>query len=158
LKAEPDYVPALMVQAKLKEMANDAASAADVCEKIIAKYPDFAPAERELAILYSRDSSKAKVANTYALKAREEYPTDVPLLKAAAIIAYQQGEFSRAAGLFKNGLTALGNDAEVYYYLGAAQYKLKDRVGSKANLQQAVALNLTGPLADSAKQMLTDLK
>jgi len=158
LKAEPDYVPALMVQAKLCEMAGDLAGATAACEKIMARFPDFVPVDRELAILYSKDSSKANTAYTYAMKAREQYPNDPPLNKATGIIIYQQGDFTRAASLLKECSITANTDPEIFYYLGAAQLQLKQRIAGKTSLQQAMALKLSGPLADSAKQMLSDPK
>lgn len=154
LKAEPDYVPALMVQAKLSEMAGDAAGAIAACEKITAKFADFAPAERELAILYAKDSSKAKTAYAYAVKAREDYPSDPALAKATGIILFQQGEFSRAASTLKECSIKANTDPEIFYYLGAAQLQLKQNIAGKTSLQQALTLKLSGPLADSAKQLL----
>ena len=41
LKAEPDYVPALMVQVKLSEQAGDLAGATAAGEKILAQFPGF---------------------------------------------------------------------------------------------------------------------
>jgi len=158
LKAEPDYVPALMVEARLKEQAGDTAAAAAACEKILARFPDFTPVQRELAILYSRDSTKATTAYSLAMKAREAYPDDPALAKATGIIIFQKGDFSRAASLLAECTANANNDPEIYYYLGAAQYQLKNRAASKASLQQAMALKLAGPLADSARQMLGDLK
>jgi Flp pilus assembly protein TadD len=93
-----------------------------------------------------------------AMKARQEYPDDPALLKATGIIIFQQGDFSRAASLLTDCAANAGADPEIYYYLGAAQYQLKNRAASKASLQQAMALKLSGPLADSARQMLGDLK
>jgi len=158
LKAEPDYAPALMVQAKIKEQAGDAATAAAACEKILARYQDFAPAQRELAILYSMDSTKVKSAYALAMKARDDFPDDLPLAKATGIIIFQQGDFSRAVNLLKECASKSGTDPEIFYYLGSAQFKLKDRVTSKANLQQALALKLAGQQADAARQMLGELK
>ena len=44
------------------------------------------------------------------------------------------------------------------YYLGMAQYQLKDRTQSKANLQKALDLKLSGAPAVEAKRVLTELK
>ena len=158
LKAEPDYVPALVVQTKLKEQAGDVAAATAACEKILARFPDFSPAQRELAILYSKDSTKAKQAYALALKAREFFPDDPALAKATGIIIFQQGDYTRAATLLKDCAAKANTDAEIFYYLGAAQYKLKANAAGKASLQQALSLKLSGPLADSAKQMLAGMK
>jgi len=49
-------------------------------------------------------------------------------------------------------------DAALFYYLGTAQFHLNNRLESKASLQQALALKLSGPAADAAKKMLSELK
>lgn len=158
LQAEPDYVPALMVQAKLRELAGDAAAAMTACEKILVRFSEFSPAQRELAILYARDVSKAKQAYALAIKARTTYPNDPALAKAIGITVFQSGDFARATSLLKDCAAKSPNDAEIFYYLGAAQLKAGQRVVAKASLQQAVALKLASPLADSARQLLADLK
>ncbi|HEY5041755.1 MAG TPA: tetratricopeptide repeat protein, partial [Verrucomicrobiae bacterium] len=158
LKAEPDYVPALMALAAGKEQAGDADAAAAACEKALARYQDFAPAQRELAILYSKKPDKAQSAYALAMKARGNFPNDPALARATAIIVFQQGDFSRAANLLKDCAAKSPSDAEIFYYLGTAQFKLKDRAASKSSLQQALALKLTGSQATAANQMLQSLK
>jgi tetratricopeptide (TPR) repeat protein len=158
LKSEPDYVPALMTAGVIDERNANAAAAEIAYEKILARYPDFSPAQRQLAILYSKDSTKLDRAYDLVSKARTIYPDDAVLAKATGIIVFQQGDFSRAASLLKGVAINLPNDAEVFYYLGAAQFKLKDNAASKASLQQALALNLSGSQADAAKQLLGQLK
>ena len=158
LKAEPNYVPALMALAKLKELANDLPAAVAACEKILTRAADFSPAQRELAILLAND--KAKAASTYALavKARDAYPADPALAKAIGVIVFNQGDFARASSLLRECASQSPTDAEIFYYLGAAQVKLKQNLNARQNLQQAMTLKLAGPLADSAKQLLAGLK
>lgn len=158
LQAEPDDVPALMVQTKLKELAGDAGAAAAACEKVLARFPDFSPAQRELAILYSRDAARANQAYALAVKARTVYPNDPALAKAVGVIIFQQGDFSRAVGLLKDCAAKSPDDAEIFYYLGAAQFKANQRTAAKSSLQQAVALKLAAPLADAAGKMLAEIK
>ncbi|MDR3458995.1 MAG: tetratricopeptide repeat protein [Verrucomicrobiae bacterium] len=158
LKAEPDYVPALVVQMKLSELSGDIAGATAAGEKVLARFPDFVPVERELAILYAKDNSKAQAAYNYAVKARAEYPNDPALIKATGIIIFQQGDFTRAASLLRDCSVKSPTDPEIFYYLGAAQLQLKQRIAGRTSLQQALALKLSGPLADSAKQLLSDAK
>src|SRR4029077_8494257 len=43
LKAQPDYVPALMAQAAARIQQNDTNSAAQIYSNVLRKYPDFAP-------------------------------------------------------------------------------------------------------------------
>jgi tetratricopeptide (TPR) repeat protein len=158
LQRQPDYVPALMVQAKIKELAGDTDGAAATCEKILTRFSEFAPAQRELAILYSHNPQKISQAYVMAMKARDNYPDDPALAKAVGVIVFQQGDFARAAGLLRTCAVQAPGDAEILYYLGAAELKLGHRVAAKADLEQAIALKLAGPLADSARQLLTSLK
>ena len=158
LRAEPDYVPALMALAKIKELAGDTPAATAACEKILARAADFFPAQRELAILYSRDRAKTAQAYTLAVKARDAYPADPALAKTIGVIVFQQGDFTRAASLLKDCAAKQPTDPEIFYYLGAAQAKLNQKLSAKASLEQALTLKLTGALADSARQLLAGLK
>jgi len=158
LTAEPDYVPALMAQAKLSELAGKREVAISACEKILAHFQDFSPAQRELAILYSTDSNKAKTAYALAMKARDDFGGDPALAKATGVIVFQQGDFSKAISLLKACAASTSTDPEIFYYLGAAQLKAGQRIAGKTSLQQAMTLKLSGPLADSARLMLAEPK
>ena len=158
LKTNSDYVPALMALAVINEQKTNVAAAQQNYEKILAHYPDFVPAQRGLAILYATDSSKTGRAYELATKARTDFPNDPALTKALGIILFQQSDYSRAADLLKTIAADRITDAELFYYLGAAQYHLKNAVESKASLQRALTLNLSADQAADAKQMLLELK
>jgi Flp pilus assembly protein TadD len=158
LKAEPDYGPALMVLAAIQQKAANRTAAAATYEKVLALYPDFVPAQKQLAILYSRDPAKTDRAADLAAKARAGFPNDAALIKATGIIALQQGDYSRAARVLKPSAAANSDDAELYYFLGTAQFKLKETLASKTSLQQALALKLAAPQAEAATQMLAQMK
>jgi tetratricopeptide (TPR) repeat protein len=158
LQQQPDYVPALMVQAKVQELAGNSGAAAAACEKILAHFADFAPAQRELAILYARDPQKISQAYTLAMQARDNFPDDPALAKAIGLIVFQQGDFSRAAGLLKVCAAQSPQDAEIFYYLGTAQLKTGQRTAAKVSLERAITLKLPSALADSAQKMLAGLK
>lgn len=158
LKADPTNVPALMAAGVIDEHNANVSAAEIAYEKVLSRFPDFSPAQRELAILYAKDPTKLAQAADLASKARAIYPDDPALAKASGIIIFQQGDFSRAASQLKNAAGVLPDDPEVFYYLGAAQFKLKDNTHSKASLQNALALKLSGPAADDVRQMLAQLK
>jgi len=56
--------------------------------------------------------------------------------------------------LLQESSRKLTSDAEVIYYLGMAQYNLKDRASSTRSLQRALELGLKGDLAVEAKKIL----
>jgi tetratricopeptide (TPR) repeat protein len=158
LKAEPDDVPALMVRAVASEFASDRAAAEQACEKVLARYPDFVPAQQQLARLYTAEPGKLDRAGILAEKAHQALPDDPSAAKLLGVILVQRGDYDRALTVLKQCAFKLSSDPEVEYYMGTAQFHLNSRAESKVSLQKALALKLTGPLADSAKQMLTELK
>jgi hypothetical protein len=52
----------------------------------------------------------------------------------------------------------LNHDAELMYYLGKAQYQLKNNALSKINLLKALDLKLSDTQAAEAKRILAELK
>jgi tetratricopeptide (TPR) repeat protein len=158
LKAEPGDVPALMARGAAGEAAADHAAAEQVFEQVLSHYPDFAPAQKELARLYSAEPGKIDRAYAASVKAHDALPDDPETAKILGIILVQRGDYSRAAALLAQSAAKLNSDAEVFYYLGTAQFHLKNRVDSKASLQKALSLNLSAPLAATARQVLSELK
>ena len=158
LKTDPDDVPTLMARAAACQSAADTATAEQTYEKVLARYPDFLPAQKELAGLYAAEPGKADRAYAMALRVHDALPDDPGANKLLGFVLVQHGDYSRAVSLLMQSAAKMPSDAEVFYYLGSAQYHLKNRIDSKASLQKALALNLAAPLAASAKQMLSDLK
>jgi len=158
LKSAPDYVPALMVKATIAEQKPDLAMAGRTYEDVLNHYPDFAPAQKQLAILYAKDQNNNAKAYALAVKARQAFPDDPVVTKTLGAILIQKGDYGRAVNLLKESAVKNSADAEVFYYLGAAQFQLKSRAESKVNLQQALTLKLSGQQAAAARQMLSELK
>jgi tetratricopeptide (TPR) repeat protein len=160
LKAEPNYVPALVAQAVIGEQKNDVAAERQSYEKVLGQYPDFAPAQKRLAILAAENPGNGNDLQTYeyATKARAAFPDDAEVAKALGIILYRQGDSVRAEKLLLESSGQRSSDAEVFYYLGMAEYQLKKTAQCKTNLQQALTLNLSGAFAADAKKILAELK
>jgi tetratricopeptide (TPR) repeat protein len=158
LKSTPDYVPALMVKAAIAEQKPDLATAGRTYENVLSHYPDFAPAQKQLAILYAKDPKNDATAYPLAVKARTAFSNDPEVAKALGMIVYRQGDYSRAANLLQESARQRTGDAELMYYLGMAQYHLKNRAESKSALQKALDLNLSGAPATEARRVLAELK
>lgn len=158
LKQSPDYLPALAVRAGLFAQTGNSAAAIAGYEKILTLYPEFAPAQKALALLYLKDPAKRNRAYDLAVQARNFYPEDASLTKVQGIIQFEKGDYLRAASLLKQSAIALTSDPEVFYYLGSAEYETKDRAASKSNLQRSLSLKLAEPLAASARKLLADMK
>jgi tetratricopeptide (TPR) repeat protein len=158
LKSDANYLPALVVMAVINERENDVVAAQQAYEKVLTQYPDFAPAQKQLAILYSQDPNNKEKAYALAVKARDAFPDDSELAKAFAIIVFQQGDYARALNLLQASVADRSTDPEPLYYLGLTQYHLKNRVGSKDSLQRALSLNLSDKETAEAKRILAELK
>ena len=158
LKSDSNYVPALMVIATINEQKTNFLAAEQAYEKALSHYPDFAPAQRKLAVLYAEDSSNAERAYELATNARKLFPNDSELGKALGIIVFRQGDYARASSLLNGSAAERNADAELFYYLGASQYRLKNRAEGKVSLQRALSMNLSGNLAADARQLLAELK
>ena len=156
LKADPGYVPALMAMAAVNEQRSDAHAAQKNYEEVLGHYPDFSPAHKRLAILYAVNPGDNQKAYDLATKARQAFPDDPELAKTFGIIVYRQGDFTRAASLLKECSRRSNDDAELMYYLGMAQRRLKQNAESKESLQRALALHLRGDLAEEARRILAE--
>ena len=158
LKADPNYIPALMVNQLLLQGKGDFQAARKTLDHVLAINPLFVPAARDLAILcFDRFPDEPK-ASELAMKAREAFPDDPNLARVLGILAYRREDYSNAARFLKQSLQSRGNDAELFYYLGMAQYRLKSSAESKQSLNRALNLNLAPQLATEAKRVLGELK
>jgi tetratricopeptide (TPR) repeat protein len=158
LKADPNYIPALMVNELLLQEKGNFQDARKTLDQVLSLNPLFVPATRDLAILcFDRFPDDSRTADL-AAKARNSFPDDPNLAKVLGVVAYRRANYSAAAQHLKQSLQTRKNDGELLYYLGMAQYQLKAKAESKAALQQALALNIQPKLAGEARRVLTELK
>jgi tetratricopeptide (TPR) repeat protein len=158
LKADPNYIPALMVNELLQQEKGNFPDARKTLDQVLSLNPLFVPATRDLAILcFDRFPDDSRTADL-AARARDTFPDDPNLAKVLGVMAYRRANYSAAAQYLKQSLQTRKNDGELLYYLGMAQYQLKAKAESKAALQQALALNIQPKLADEARRVLAELK
>jgi len=157
VKAEPDNVPALMALGAVLEQKGDTPAATQAYEKVLGRYPDFKPAEKHLMVLYAGAPGEDSKAFELATRAREAFPGDAQVARACGIVVYRHGDYRRAASLLEEAVSQLSGDGESTFYLGMAQYRLKDKA-SKATLEHALALNLRTDLASEARKVLAEGK
>jgi tetratricopeptide (TPR) repeat protein len=158
LQAHPTYVPALMVEGLIQEKQANYTAAEQTYQKVLASYPLFLPADRQLVLLYANHLHDDAKAIPLADKAGEAYPTDTELSRTLGLLAYRRGDYTRSAQLLRQSTQDSNNDGEGLYYLGMDYYRLKQTSDSKQALKRALALNIASPLAADAKQVLGQLK
>jgi Tfp pilus assembly protein PilF len=142
----------------LQELRQDYPAARDVYERILKLRPLFAPAHKSLARIYAANLNDAQKAYDHATKARESYPQDPQVARLLGGLVYQRGEFPRAVQLLKESAPVFPQDAELFYTLGLAHYKLKQGRESKDALTRALNLAPNSPQAAEARRILTELK
>ena len=106
------------------------------CEKLLADDPFFAPAIRQLALLYDPNATDLAKAYDWAINARQAYPDDAEVAKTLGILSYRRAYYTRSADLLNEAKRKRPDDAEVLYYLGQAIIALRRAAGSSGGTNE----------------------
>ena len=160
LAKDANDVPALMVSAAIFQRQGATKEAEKIWQKVLSIYPDFAPAQRELAIMYSQSQSGKDQDKAYELgqKAKASLPDDEELTKTLGLLAYRHNEWSRSLLYLLESSEKSTNDSIVQFYLGMDYDRLKKRSESTNALQNALTLGLPANLAGQARSVLAGTK
>jgi tetratricopeptide (TPR) repeat protein len=158
LQADAKYVPALMVSGAAEEQAGNFKAAQDAYDKVLAIFPLFVPAARQLAILDAAHFEDDARGYAWAEKARTAYPDDTEVARSLGILSYYQAKYPKSAELLQESIANNRDDGELYYYLGMDCYQLKRNKDSKQDLERALTLKIPDKLAAEAKRTLAGLK
>jgi tetratricopeptide (TPR) repeat protein len=154
LSTNPDDVPALMAKGAIKLQQNDEKSATDIYEKVLQKYPDFAPAQKRLSAIYKNNPQGLAKAYDLAMKARKTLTNDPELARTLAQISFKRNDLPYAAQLFEESARTQPLGADDLYYLGMAQFGSHQEAKARQTLARALAAGLQDPLAEEAKKRL----
>ncbi len=160
LAREPNDVPALMVSALISKSRGASKEAEKDWQKVLSIYPLFAPAMRELAMMYGQSQSAEDQDKAYDLgqKAMASLPDDVELARTMGVLAYNHHDWHRSLFLLRESAEKYTNDSLVLYYMGMDYEKLKKWTECTNALQQALALGLADNLAGQARTVLGEMK
>jgi tetratricopeptide (TPR) repeat protein len=158
LKTDPNYAPALLAQAVIAANNGDANRAITLYQQVLTRFPEYAPAQKRLAMLYAQVPAELPKAYEFASKARKGLPDDVELTRILAEISYQRKDYVRALEFLSEAARKEPLDANHLYYLGICSLQTKDLDHARAALNQALANGLQDPLASDAKRALQDIK
>ena len=156
LKDRPNDPVALARLAEIQMRDGAVEEAIKNYEKVVATNPQFAPATRRLAVLYSQRNVDDARAFDLTEKARQAYPQDPDIAKALGILNYRRDYFPRAIELLQEASTKIKDDPALLFYLGAAHYRLQQWAECKATLEPAVKLNLNAQLLTEANRDLAE--
>jgi len=158
LKANPEYVPALMAQAALDAQRGQIKPATEMYNDVLRLLPDFAPAQKRLATLYARDPSTVAAAYDLGTKARKTLPDDPELAELLGRLSYEKKEYPRAIQLLQESARKRPLDADSLFYLGMSQLQTRQKAEAQGILNQALVAGLQDPMAAEAKRALADLQ
>jgi tetratricopeptide (TPR) repeat protein len=153
LKADPGDLPALMAEGAIGMEKNDSAAAIRAYEEVLARDPDFDPAQRELAGVYAEHPGDDGKAVAAAARARDAFPDDPEVSKACGIIFYRHGDYAEAAKLLQDSARFRDRDGETVFFLGMAQYHLK-LGSSRQTLERSLGMSLRADHAAEARRTL----
>lgn len=154
LKQQPQDPAALTRLARLQQRDGSADQAVDTYRKAVDADPLFAPALRDLTLLYATRSADESKALEVGVKARQAYPDDPELTKTLGILNAKRGLYSQSVELLSQAAGARGEDGEVQFYLGRSYQELKKWDECKSALERALALKLSPELSEDAKARL----
>lgn len=158
LGREPNDMSALMTSGLLLEKAGDFKNAALRYEQVLALNKAFAPALRQLTILYADQLSNDDKALELGTKARESYRTDGVLAKALGKAAYRKADYRQSTTLLIDATVQNPSDAEAFLYLGLSQNKLNKPTEAKIALNKTLSMAPGTPFATQAKLALQQIK
>jgi tetratricopeptide (TPR) repeat protein len=158
LRSNPEYVPALMVQAALDTQRGETKPATEMYSNILRRFPDFAPAQKHLAMLFAKAPSTVAAAYDLATKARKTLPDDPELAELLGRLSYEKKEYPRAVQLLQESARKRALDADSLFYLGMSQLQARQKSEAQGALNQALVAGLKEPLATEAKHALADLQ
>jgi tetratricopeptide (TPR) repeat protein len=154
LRERPNDPVALLRLGGVQEREGALDQAVKIYEKIIDGDPQFAPATRRLALLYSQRSPDDPKSYDLATQARQAYPGDPDIAGVLGILNYRRGYYPQSAELLKEATAKQNDNAALFYYLGRASHQLKQWSECDSALKRAISLDPLAKLADQAKTAL----
>jgi tetratricopeptide (TPR) repeat protein len=156
LRESPKDPVALTRLAEVQQRGGAVDQAVKTYEQALTDNPSYAPAMRQLALLYGQLSTDSPKAYELVTKAHEAFPNDAEITKTLGILSYRRAFYPQSVQLLKEAAAKRKDDPELLYYLGEVHRQLKEYTECKAELQRALTLNLSPGLADDARRALAD--
>lgn len=154
LRQQPRDPAALTRLARLQTRDGLTDQAIATYQKAIDANPVFAPALRDLALIYSARPADDAKAFDITTRARQAYPNDAELAKTFGILTYKRGLFPQTVELLNQAAGSRRDDADIQFYLGKSYQQLRRWEECKSALEQALALGLPAASRGDAQTQL----
>jgi tetratricopeptide (TPR) repeat protein len=156
LRQQPTDPAALTRLARLQVRDGSPDQAIDTYRKAIDADPLFAPALRDLALVYAARAADESKAFEMATKARQAYPDDPELAKTLGILNFRRGLYPQSVEFLNQAAGSRHDDAEIQLYLGRSYQELKKWDECKSALERALALDLEPASSEDAQARLAN--
>jgi predicted Zn-dependent protease len=117
-------------------------------QQLLADYPQFIPAMKQLSIELVRNPATVGEAEKWARKARETLSSDAELSKVLGEAAFAKKDYRYAADILGTASTSLSDDGNLFLLLAQSHAELKQVAQARTSLNRALAL----PLSPQEKQ------
>ena len=149
-----ENLPLLMYVAGTYEQKGEKDKARSLYEQAVARYPDFGPAFRRLALSFTGQTAISDQEFKVLGKARELLPDDPSVGGALGEAAFLKGQYEWAARLLQESAAGLPSRADVQYYLGMSYDRLKNKGAARKALSRGLELDPRSDLAPGAREIL----
>ncbi|MGZ5552664.1 MAG: tetratricopeptide repeat protein [Chthoniobacterales bacterium] len=157
LAARADFVPALMMQARLQTLAGQTKAAAEMYDQVLRRWPDFVLALKGLAQLCISDPEKSDEAYDLIVRARKILPEDPELAQLLAEASFQRHDFAYAAELLSYSAGKKPLTPKLLYVLGMSYRNTNQVNAARETLQRALTAGLQEPFANEAKNFVEEV-
>ncbi len=117
-------------------------------KKLLADYPQFVPAMKQLSIELIKNPATIGDAEKWARQARETLSSDAELSKVLGESAFSKKDYRYAADVLNSASKTLTDDGNLFLMLAQSQAELKQIALAKTSVSRALAL----PLSPQGKQ------
>ncbi len=157
IKSRPGYVPALMARAILETQHGDRNAAKQIYSEVLQQFPDFGPAQKQLAAIYLEEPRDDAKAYEFAIKAHHSLPDDPETAQILGKACYRRKDYRGALQLLEEAGRSAPLSVEGQYYLGMTYWQLRDKAKSQQALMDAQSAGLKEPFLSESKHVLEEL-
>lgn len=155
ISINPNYGPSRTALGKVLARLGDAQSAERQLEKGIALGEDTTESEYSLAMvlkgLGETNAARERLSRVKQLESMESYKVQASTAARVGDQSMARGDFSQAAGIYRNALSIEPEDPALHYKLSRALAKVNDIAGETTELERAVQLD--PKLAEAQNQL-----
>jgi tetratricopeptide (TPR) repeat protein len=154
LQADPNHGPALFAYGVIAESRGDFAPARDAYDRLLTQFPDFSPAQRQLAVLLAEHTKDDARAFELGVRARQAFPRDDVLAAALGKVVSRRGDHRYAVQLLTEAARTRATDPTLHYQLGVSSMALRQPSQARTALESALRLDPNAAFATDAKERL----